>query len=747
MDLNIKQRFVLVGIYTSLILSIGYHFSGNWLFVIDTSNKLNPVLIATGLALILSTYITEPYFSKPVDVISRWVAIFLFLIGFSKKADLSFYNYWLTFSLVFIGIALFLILINGFKKFEKFQRIGVDFICKLSRPDIVFSLLYFDIVTSFFQKDKTEYPVLIAFGLLLLVNKPFVWIIKWLTNLLNYALSKTDTGDFIGQVIGHESEDFYNVEIAINSPLRQKELKGRLTYLENITNGVAGIVISETILLNKKWLQIVSLRDSSENLISFNLKSFSPLANQKTIYSKTNAVYLLNLNELDDEVKSLIEANAIYKDFENLIGYIWKGSTISLGKFKKLFDDKFLIEKNIGEGTIIQTEIADQEVLYQIIDAKTDEEILEHRDSNGFTIATAQKLGKYDFNTNELNTVKWLPEIYTPLFLLNPRNITYNPKEFIGKLPNTHYGIPIKSPNELVTHNTAILGILGIGKSCLTFELLQKVIEKTNVKVFCIDLTNQYARELQKYIDPLLIQEEITQTAIAALRTNNLDNGNPDAPATWGNEALYKTQLGTEIDSFINSDKRLITLNPDWHPVSKAGSSFKISHKVDLTASEKTRMITEKIFTKAKSLGETSDARYLIVFEEAHSLVPEWNSVSQDGDKSATNGIAKVILQGRKYGLGSMVITQRTANISKSILNQCNTIFALRVFDDTGKQFLENYIGSEYSNLLPTLEERHCIAIGKAMKLKQPVILELNDMKDIILPQVVPTAEPVIANP
>lgn len=141
-------------------------------------------------------------------------------------------------------------------------------------------------------------------------------------------------------------------------------------------------------------------------------------------------------------------------------------------------------------------------------------------------------------------------------------------------------------------------------------------------------------------------------------------------------------------------------------------------------------MITEKIFGKARGLGETINARHLIVFEEAHSLVPEWNSVSSDGDKNATNGIAKLILQGRKYGLGSMVITQRTANISKSILNQCNTIFALGVFDDTGKQFLENYIGSDYSNLLPTLEEWHCIAIGKAMKLKQPVILELSDMRD-----------------
>ena len=106
--------------------------------------------------------------------------------------------------------------------------------------------------------------------------------------------------------------------------------------------------------------------------------------------------------------------------------------------------------------------------------------------------------------------------------------------------------------------------------------------------------------------------------------------------------------------------------------------------------------------------------------------------------------IKKVILQCRKYGLGSFVIAQRTANISKSILNQCNTIFAMRVFDDTGKQFLENYIGSDYSNLLPTLEERHCVAIGKALKLKQPVILELNDMNEIILPPVENVAEPLI---
>lgn len=73
-----------------------------------------------------------------------------------------------------------------------------------------------------------------------------------------------------------------------------------------------------------------------------------------------------------------------------------------------------------------------------------------------------------------------------------------------------------------------------------------------------------------------------------------------------------------------------------------------------------------------------------------------------------------MILQGRKYGLGLFIITQRIANVSKSVLNQCNTVFALRVFDDTGKQFLENYVGLDYAALLPSLEERHAIVVGKA---------------------------------
>jgi hypothetical protein len=149
-----------------------------------------------------------------------------------------------------------------------------------------------------------------------------------------------------------------------------------------------------------------------------------------------------------------------------------------------------------------------------------------------------------------------------------------------------------------------------------------------------------------------------------------------------------------------------------------------------LTPTEITRIITETVLEVLHAEGMSDQARCCVVYEEAHSLIPEWNSVASDGDKTATNGTAKAILQGRKFGLGCLVITQRTANVTKSILNQCNTVFGLRVFDATGMEFLGNYIGGDYAGVLSTLEDRHAVVFGRASSCRDPVLTRLNDRAD-----------------
>jgi hypothetical protein len=728
--LSISQRFLIAGIYLLIIVTIGWWYSPDWSFLTNTNDKLNAILIVTALTLILGKYVIEPYYTKPAEVLIRWVAVLVFLIGFNDKEHLFLYRVWFYVSFSFISSVILLLILHDFQKLERLQRMAVNFVCKVSRPEIIFFALYLDIVISF-RLHSPDAPVLVGFGFLLVISQPIERFVVFVTAVLKQFKSKTEPAKFIGQIIGHESQDLFEVELTGDNPFRRQELGGKLVYLESGTQAIPGIVLSERVLLGKKWLQILSLRDARGQLITLDLKSVSLMAGEKTIFSKTNAVYRLESASLPDEITTEIEKNPVRGNFDRLIGTVHEGSTINKLRFNKLFTDELQKSEGIGEGTIIQTTIANEDVLYQIIDARTNEEILEFKDSHGFTIGTAQKLGKYISATHELNTVKWLPEIYSPIFLLNPLDVEYDKDRFIGKLPNTNYGIPIKNPDELVTHNTAILGILGIGKSCLTFELLQKLVATTNVKVFCIDITNQFAKEIPHYISNNLLAE-FEPDILKAIK-NSIKLGNPDNSQTWGNVSEYKSILEKEFYTFLDSEKRILILNPDWHPVEKANAEYRITRNEPLTVAQKARIISERIFVIARELGETDEARFLIVFEEAHSLIPEWNSISDEGDKNATNGTAKVILQGRKYGLGSFVVTQRTANISKSILNQCNTIFAMRVFDDTGKQFLENYIGSDYSNLLPSLEERHCVAIGKALKLKQPVIIELNDMNQIRL--------------
>lgn len=739
--LTITQRIFATILYLGIFLSACRYFSGQWIFLTDANSNYNLLFISGALLLIFGTYITEPFFTKPVDVITNSIAIILALQSVKDPSLFTGYKFLFYSSAILCSSSIFLIFLSQTAKVEKLQKAFFELITKLGQSKIIFSSIYLLTIYSYFKNQPVEYVAFISFWAVFISQYIVEDFIIFSSKILKFLSAKKNDHEIIGEAIGCENPFLYNIEIDYKKHRPSNTKKGNLVYLslEN-SQGAVGIIINEKQLLNKKWLTVYLLSEQN-NPLKIDLKSNEFIHESKTIYSKNNSVYKIDLDVItDSEHKGIVEKNYLYTNRKNFIGYITVGSDINKIKFHSLLDASNENYKLLKEGSVVKTEIYRSDVLYQVIDGKTNEEELEKHNTYGYLTGTAQKLGKYNTEKEELEVVKWLPDIYAPVFFDDTK--AEDTKALtIGKLPETNLGIVIKDLDALITHNTSILGILGIGKSCLTFELIQKTLGNLpDIKIVCIDITNQYKADLKKYIEESLLREELTDATLKELKDGN-KTGTADNPTSWGNEQLYKDKLDEDFKSFCESDKRILTLNPDWHSVSKAGSQFKIQHKVDLTIAEKTRIISERLFMLAKKLCEEkgieeqrlNKAKFLLVFEEAHSLIPEWNSTANPGDQSASNGTAKVILQGRKYGFGSFVITQRTANISKSILNQCNTIFALRVFDDTGKQFLENYIGRDYSNTLPTLDERHSIVVGKALKLKQPVIVRLNDMEDVII--------------
>jgi hypothetical protein len=291
--------------------------------------------------------------------------------------------------------------------------------------------------------------------------------------------------------------------------------------------------------------------------------------------------------------------------------------------------------------------------------------------------------------------------------------------------------VGIKNINELVTHNTAILGILGIGKSMLSIELVERMISD-GIKVICIDLTNQYAKLLEDFYD--IETEEKKLKKLYKLGSSGKSNVSKHVEE-GGSINNIRDEILDDLELFISDKHKFLKIyNPSgfevWRQDSKPYANE--ASMASLTPTEITQIISDCALSICQDLGMTENARVCLVYEEAHSLIPEWNSVACEGDKAATNGTARAILQGRKYGLGCILITQRTANVTKTILNQCNSIFAMRTFDDTGKNFIANYIGADYAERLSTLQERQAVFYGKASTCENPVLLRLNDRKDFI---------------
>lgn len=120
--------------------------------------------------------------------------------------------------------------------------------------------------------------------------------------------------------------------------------------------------------------------------------------------------------------------------------------------------------------------------------------------------------------------------------------------------------------------------------------------------------------------------------------------------------------------------------------------------------------------------------KVLIVLEEAHTVIPESNMIGlgDNDSKAMVAKISQIALQGRKYDVGLLVIAQRTANVSKTVLTQCNTMITFTSFDQTGIDFLSNIYGREHTSKISNLPFLQALVFGKGVKSESPVIIEMH---------------------
>lgn len=105
----------------------------------------------------------------------------------------------------------------------------------------------------------------------------------------------------------------------------------------------------------------------------------------------------------------------------------------------------------------------------------------------------------------------------------------------------------------------------------------------------------------------------------------------------------------------------------------------------------------------------------LVVMEEAHRYL---SGAKDDGP--AADVVKRIAKEGRKYGVGAMVVSQRPAEVDETILSQCGTIFALRLSNPEDRARVKGALPDNLGglvDLLPVLRTGESIVAGEAAKL------------------------------
>ena len=104
----------------------------------------------------------------------------------------------------------------------------------------------------------------------------------------------------------------------------------------------------------------------------------------------------------------------------------------------------------------------------------------------------------------------------------------------------------------------------------------------------------------------------------------------------------------------------------------------------------------------------------LIVLEEAHAYL------GKEDNGAASNAVRRIAKEGRKYGAGLMIVSQRPSEIDTTILSQCGTFFAMRLANDADRGHISGAASDNLKGLfdmLPVLRTGEAIIVGEAVSL------------------------------
>jgi DNA helicase HerA-like ATPase len=134
-----------------------------------------------------------------------------------------------------------------------------------------------------------------------------------------------------------------------------------------------------------------------------------------------------------------------------------------------------------------------------------------------------------------------------------------------------------------------------------------------------------------------------------------------------------------------------------------------------------------------QSYKERSRDPILLVCEEAHRYVPDRGEAEY---RDAQHAVRRIAREGRKYGLGLMLVSQRPSDIEGTVISQCNTWLVLRLTNQADHQHVGRFLPDHLSGMtsaLSALGRQEALFVGEGAAL--PARIKVRTLRDDQVPR------------
>ncbi len=185
-------------------------------------------------------------------------------------------------------------------------------------------------------------------------------------------------------------------------------------------------------------------------------------------------------------------------------------------------------------------------------------------------------------------------------------------------------------------------------------------------------------------------------------------------PGDYKNSESPK-DLHNLLTDWIGSPQKLAILD-------LSGVPFEV---LDITVGLITRFVYDSMFWGRREPYTGKQRPLLLAFEEAHSYLGK-----NDKSSYSKSAVERVFKEGRKFGIGALVISQRPSEISETILSQIGTLIALRLTNSADQAIIKSSAPDNMNSLmdlLPSLRVGEAVVTGEAIKIPSRIRLKLNN--------------------